>query len=447
MSLKKKLLKNGIATGFQKLVKVLEQLLLVPFFISAWGAAYYGEWLTLTIIPSVLAFADLGFGSAAANGFVIRYVSGDKQNAADYRRTGLTVITLMVSAGMLISVITMFVLDKTGVFHKSLIKSDQAIISVSAMILSRLLSFYNQLSESYYRAERRASLSINLLTLNSLLLLAGGGLVLFLGGGVVIFSICQFFISLIFVIFYSKRGSSLLRFEASLSGRFNKVFLKEIMGKGVGYLMSPVWQAIFFQGTTLAVRVTLGPQAVAIFNTARTLSRSINQVFTMVNNSVFPELQYEINNGNKLVARRLFLMSVFGVLIISVVGSLLLWFIGPWFYQIWTSNQLKVPSNVWLFFVIGILFNAVWFTAGMVFRVFNNPYPLAVGGVFASLISVGISYFLSKKIGLEGAALGGLMMDIIMAVYILPKSFKIMKITNTDIIDMYSYVKLLRTKN
>ena len=70
MSLKKRLVNNGLASILQKGVRVLEELFLVPFFISAWGAAYYGEWLTLTIIPSVIAFSDLGFGTAAANSFV-----------------------------------------------------------------------------------------------------------------------------------------------------------------------------------------------------------------------------------------------------------------------------------------------------------------------------------------------------------------------------------------
>ena len=73
MTLKKRLLKNGLASVFQKGVRVLEQLFLVPFFITAWGAAYYGEWLTLTIIPSVIAFSDLGFGTASANSFVLSY--------------------------------------------------------------------------------------------------------------------------------------------------------------------------------------------------------------------------------------------------------------------------------------------------------------------------------------------------------------------------------------
>ena len=67
MSLKRNLLENSFASFFQKGVIVLDKLFLVPFFIQYWGVEYYGEWLTLTIVPSFLAFSQLGFGNAASN--------------------------------------------------------------------------------------------------------------------------------------------------------------------------------------------------------------------------------------------------------------------------------------------------------------------------------------------------------------------------------------------
>ena len=75
-SVRRNILSNGLANILSKTVRVAEQLLLVPFFLSAWGAAYYGEWLTLTIIPSVLAFAELGVGTSSCNAFVLSYSAG-----------------------------------------------------------------------------------------------------------------------------------------------------------------------------------------------------------------------------------------------------------------------------------------------------------------------------------------------------------------------------------
>ena len=89
--LAKGIIGNGLAQITMKVIHALDQLLLIPFFLTAWGATYYGEWVTLSIIPSVLGFSDLGIGSAASNSFVLAYVSGKKQQAANLRKIGLVI--------------------------------------------------------------------------------------------------------------------------------------------------------------------------------------------------------------------------------------------------------------------------------------------------------------------------------------------------------------------
>lgn len=451
MSIAKNLLKNGLATGVQKLVKVLEQLVLVPFFISAWGVNYYGEWLTLTIIPSILAFSDLGFGSAAANSFVLRYAAGDKKGAADIAKTGFAIISGMIVAGTVISFVAMIIAAHYHVFDRSLITTNDAIWSVSTLILARLIAFYTQLFEAYFRAARKAALSINWVTANSIFNILTGILVLVLGYGIVTFALAQLLVSLVFIFFYGRKGAAILGLFKEVKGEIRKEEIKVITGKGLGYLMSPVWQAIYFQGTTFVVRLTLGPGAVTIFNTVRTLSRSVNQLYSMVNATVFPELQYEVGAGNVQNAHKLFRVSVLGVFLIALLGALFLWLFGSWFYQIWTHNQLQVPSAMWNIFIVGILFNAIWWTAGMVFRAVNKPYQFAVVGVIASLLAVISSYFLSKKMGIIGASLGSLVLEIVMALYVLPVSCKLLGMSVIDLLkngksDLLEFKKLPRRK-
>ena len=288
MSLKKRLVNNGLASILSKGVRVLEQLFLVPFFIAAWGAAYYGEWITLTIIPSVMAFSNLGFGSAAANSLVLTYASGNKQKAANICKTGFYIITIMVLIAIVLGAIAIYVLDIFHVFDKSLIDSQDAILAVSILIIARLLNFYDQLIESFYRAAQRAALSINLLTIRAALNLAAGLFVLLLEYGIVAFAISQLIVTVLFSILYWLKGRSVLGLYKNYTGTKDAVILKGITTKGLSYLMLPVWQIIYFQGTTFVVRIVLGPEAVAIFNTARTLSRSLNQLLYLVEPTVFP---------------------------------------------------------------------------------------------------------------------------------------------------------------
>jgi O-antigen/teichoic acid export membrane protein len=429
MSLKKRLLNNGLASILQKGVRVLEQLFLVPFFISAWGAAYYGEWLTLTIIPSVIAFSNLGFGTAAANSFVLSYAADKKQEAANTSKTGMYIISIMISIAMLISIITIIILNHFNVFEKSLINKQDAIIAVSILILACLLNFYNQLIESYYRAAQKAALSINLLTIKAASNLGAGLLVLLLGYGVVEFAVSQLVVIILFNIFYYFKGKKVLDLFKTFKGRKDKKILKDITQKGLGYLMSPIWQSIYFQGTTFVVRIVLGPEAVAIFNTVRTLSRSVNQLLNIISSSIFPELQYEIGQGNNEKAKKIYRFSIVSSFVIAFFGFLFLMFFGLWFYKLWTNNELIVPPLMWYIFVTSILFNAFWWSSEPVFRAKNEPYKFAFTGVIVAIVSVIFTYIFSKYLGLTGAALGALLLDILMAIIILPLSAKMLNMT------------------
>ena len=406
----------------------------MPFFISAWGSAYYGEWLTLTIIPSVIAFSDLGFGSAAASYFVLTYASGDKAGAANIAKSGFFVISLVVFGATVISGISLILLSYYNFFQNSLIDEHDVIISVSILILARLITFYSQLYEAKFRAARRAALSINLLSISSGLNIVAGLIVLSLGYGVIMFSLGQLIVAVVFTIYYCIKADMVLGLSKTEKGKLLKNDIRAITKKGFGYLLSPMWQVVYFQGTTFVVRLTLGPQAVAVFNTVRTLTRSVNQFYNMVNSTVFPELQYEIGTGNMAKAQKLFRISVIVVFLLSIVGALFLAIFGSWFYGVWTNNELIVPNDMWLIFIAGVLFNALWSTAAMVFRAVNKPYGFSIVAILSAIVSVLLSYWLSIKMGLTGAAIGSFALDLILAFYILPVSSKLMGISISNII-------------
>ena len=433
MSLKKNLIGNGIANGFQKIVRITEQLLLVPFFISSWGAAYYGEWLTLTIIPSVLAFSDLGFGSAAANSFVLKYAAGEKKDAADISTTGLVIISYAVIFGIILSALVLTITSYLGLFSKSLIPADQAIQALIMMISAKLIGFYSQLFESNFRAARKVALGINLLTIGSAVTIISGATVLVMKGGIVLFALSQLSVSILFNAYYWWKASVVLGLKNEVKGSYNKVYAKEIYSKGFGYLMSPMWQTMLFQGTTFVVRITLGPTAVAIFNTLRTLSRSVNQFYSMINSSVFPEIQFEIGAGRLDNARNLLFHAIRISFVFALLGVVFLSIFGLTLYNLWTNKELNPPILMWYIFLIGILLNAVWWTSVVVFRAMNKPYRFAIAGILSAAVAVICSYFFCRSFGLVGAALGSLVFEVLMMFYILPLSCKMIGLPLKDL--------------
>lgn len=425
MTLKKNILKNGFATVINKGIKIAEQLLLVPFFISAWGAAYYGEWLTLTIIPSIIGFSDLGFGTAASNSFILKYAANEKQEASNISKSGFLSVNIIVLVAMLISFLIIIILNYFKIFEKSIIPKQDAILAVVFLMIARVLGFYQPLNEAYFRAARKASFSINLLGLYSGINLVVGLLVLICKQGIVIYAFTNLVIAIVFNIFYTFMARKTLPIYKEYKGVVLKSDIKSIFHKGFGFLLSPVWQAIFFQGTTFVVRIVLGPIAVTIFNTVRTLTRAVNQANAMIIASVLPELQYEIGAGDLVKARKIFRIGLTVIMIIAIIGVVFLYFGGPWFYEIWTRKALNPPSMMWNIFISGIVFNAIWWMSSDVLIATNRPYDFTIAGIIASILAVMASYFLSILFGLTGAAIGSLLLDVLLFIFVLPRSCKI----------------------
>lgn len=428
---------NGIISIIQKIIRILDQLLLVPFFLTTWGAEYYGEWLTLSIIPSVLALADLGFGSAGSNSFVLAYASGNKQKAADINKSSFFTISISILIGIVLTIIILIIGNKSHLFEKSLIPVSDAMLAVTFIMAARLISFYSQLIEGYFRSARKAALGNLMISGQSASNIVVGICILMAGYKIVGYAISLLIVSIIFNIIYFIIGKGLIDLKG-FQGHILKKDIKQISTKGLGYMMNPIWQSLYFQGGTLVIRLTLGAESVAIFNTVRTVCRSVNQLYSIINASIFPDLQYEYGRGNTQIVHRLFRIAVLFSMMIGIIGSIFLTLFGNSLYQWWTKNLLIVPAPVWIIFMFGVLFNAIWWTSVVSYRITNQPYHFATISIIATLISISSSYFLSIHYGLTGATIGAILFDIIMMFYVLPDSCHLLGMKT---IDLFKHVK------
>ncbi|MPR32121.1 lipopolysaccharide biosynthesis protein [Salmonirosea aquatica] len=421
-SIRRNLIKNGIANSLKKFVNIGEQLALVPFLISSWGAPFYGEWITLTILPSVLSFTNVGIGSSAANLMVLRFANENVNGARSAAICGIKMITYTIFIALILSVVCIFILDKMHLFEKSLIPREDSILTLAILMSSRYIFFYQPIYDAYFRCSRKASMSINLLSVYSLSNLLTSFIVLYNHGGVVALSITNLCITSIFLISYSIIAENMIQglFERGSLVETYKSDIKTIITNGLGYLGSPLWQTIYFQGSTLVVRVVLGPTTVALYNTLRAMTRSANQLFGLIHDTVFSELQFEIGAGRLDKARKLFRICLGLTVFISIIGMIILAIFGPQLYNLWTQNLFNPPKTLWIIFIMGIGFNALWYTAGVVFFALNKTVNFAIICVTSSIFSVLFAYLLSVRFGILGAAIGAFSFDVILAVYVIP---------------------------
>lgn len=445
MAVKRNIILNGLGQLGNRLVRIAEQLLLVPFFLSVWGAAYYGEWLTISMIPSVLAFSDLGFGTAVSNSFVLAYSGEEKKRAADFYITGLVIITFTVLLGVLLSIIVISGAWKMDVLEKSVIDPSAIMISLALLMASRLTSFYMQLFEGFFRAKHKAATAFNLYTIEGFLRIGVGIITLLVGCDIVGFAFGQCAVAIVFNIFFAFGAIKLV--HDLPRGSFNKEIAIMTLKKGFGFMLTPIWQSIYMQGSTFVVRIVLGPIAVAIFNTVRTVCKSINALFSVVNGAIFPEVQIAYGKGDLKMARRIYVIAMQAVFIISIIGLAFLLFFGQDLYSWWTKNELQVENSIWYIFMLGIPLNALWWTAGTVFRAINKPTRFSIYGFIASTVSALLSWALAYPLGLMGAAIGFVAMDLIMLLLTIPLSNREIGVSFLDLFRFrYEDISILRRK-
>ena len=182
------------------------------------------------------------------------------------------------------------------------------------------------------------------------------------------------------------------------------------------------------------MRLVLGPVAVTIFNTVRTLIRSSSQAFAMLYNATYPDFQFELNAGKKEKAIKIFLGTLGANVLIAIVFVIGIGLFGETIYNIWTNKVLTVPVNVWVVFAASVLFYALWYTFSFIFEALNKPYTYTLASLVCDVIAIFVSWFLCLKFGLIGAALGNLSFDVLMCIYLLPIGAKVIEMSVFGII-------------
>jgi O-antigen/teichoic acid export membrane protein len=325
-----------------------------------------------------------------------------------------------VLGSILLSILIVFILYQFNAFESSIIPSNQAVIAVIILLISKIIGFYQQLFEAYFRAARKASLSINFTTFISVANILGGLLVLLTGGKVIQFAVVSLVVSIVLYPVYIVLAEKVLGLNKEAKGQYDKTLVKKLVQVGFGYFLAPIWQAVYYQGTTFVVRIVLGPIAVTVFNTARTLIRSSSHAFSMILNATYPDFQFELAAGRREKALVIFITTLGFNLLLALLFIIGIGFFGDYIYHVWTNHVLSVPFNVWMIFMISVLFYALWYTFSFIFEAINKPYTYTLASLICAIISVFISWILCTYIGVIGAAIGNLCFDVLMCFILLP---------------------------
>ena len=419
-SVRQRILHGLGANAFGQLVTVIVQLAGVPVLLYAWGAQLYGEWLILFAIPAYLSMTDLGFTQSACNEMTARVARGDCAGAvAVFQSIGVLVYVIGV-LGLLFTTAVVPWLPLADWLNFQAMDAGTAQWVLWLLAAQVLVTLPDGVTHAGFRAAGEYALHFCLHSIVRLLQFVGICITALAGGGplaaAAVFLGVRALATAAFALLVVRRH----RWLRHGTAHARRTELRRLLNPAMANMAIPLAQALNIQGMVLVVGALLGPLAVVVFSTLRTLTRLAMQMVMIVAKATEPELAAAHGTGNRYLLRRLFMHALRGGLWLALLAAGGLALFGGRVLELWTNGRVAMDAALFGWLLASAVASVLWFAALTVLKAANCHLRAASVYVLASAAAVGLAAALiSSTDSLVSAGLALLVMDASMALYTL----------------------------
>jgi O-antigen/teichoic acid export membrane protein len=414
-----------IASYISRFASTLIQLIQVPLFLHFWAAPVFGEWMILNALPNYLSFSNAGFGNVAGNEMQMAESRGDREGALRaFQSCWWLILGTLGAAGSLL-VAALWLLPVGRLLRVHAIAEQDARLIAAYLGLAVLLGQVETLLQSAYKCVGRYSYGSALDTGLTLAAFAATMIPVALG--------------------YGPRTAALVYAGGSAAGtlvlaacvrhdipwiRFGWQYaslaeLRRQAAPALAFMSFPLGMALNLQGTLIAVGYALGPVAVVVFGTARTVSRVALQMAQMINFSFEPEFAASFarrNTGLLRTLHRRACQMALGLSSLLVVATIA---VGPPLLHRWTQGKVPPSRGLLAVLLLVVVLYSLWSTSAAMLTATNRHGRVA--GIFlaSTSVTVALTWVLAARFGLLGAAWSLLLSELLMAAYVLPATLRL----------------------
>jgi O-antigen/teichoic acid export membrane protein len=202
--------------------------------------------------------------------------------------------------------------------------------------------------------------------------------------------------------------------------------IRPLVLPAIAFMAFPAGNALSVQGMVLAIGIVLGPVAVTVFSTIRTLTRFSFQITTVIAATIWPELSAAYGAQQWPVARKLHRHACQASLCFSVFSATSLLFCGEWIIRVWTHGRVTFDATLFRMLLLVVVANSVWYTSSVVPMAANRHEKLALFYLLGAAGSLGIADLLLQRFGLTGAALALLFFELVTGTYTVRRSLSML---------------------
>lgn len=385
-----------IANGFSRVIRIAEQLVLVPLLLAGWGIEIYGEWIALISIAMFVGIANFGIGHTAASEIVLQHARNDNAAATTTFVTSMlaTTFAIVVSLSLLIAIVS--VADIKLLVSIRALDSGDARLIIVVLSLAILFGFYSEPLGGVLNAAIGAAVPNFIYAATKAIEIGAIGTAIYFGARplsiaalMVLASLANVAIlvavSVVFVPWLSFRPSNFRLEVISQNARTAFGFFAIFVSFNIFGVHVP----------RLIVSHELGAIALAAFTIMMTYSRTARNAATMISQAMQVEVGRTWAGGDKERSGRLVEAMVNNALSAVVVLLAIELTMAPLVIPAWTHGQVTVDWKLLIALaavaLVGAYFDAIFIAAAALNRVgkiaiwYSTGLAAALGTSFAFL--------------------------------------------------------------
>jgi len=424
-----RLLRGVGATALYPIVTAVVQLVTVPVFLRFWGPRLYGEWLLLSTIPSYLALSDMGFGSVAGNEMTMRVAAGDRTGALRSFQSAWAMICGISGAIGTVTAGAVYLLPLRRWLNMSAMSPREFDGVLLLLIIYALGTLQTTLAASGFRCDGNYASGTLLLNLFRLVEALGSAAAVAFGTSplwVAAFLVVVRWSGQVLMCVVMKRRSPWIRWGWKDA---NAASVRRMARPAFAFMAFPIGNALSIQGLLLVVGTVLGPVAVAIFSTTRTLTRVGFMILETIRHSIWPELSIAFGGANWSYARKLHGKACQAALLLCATAVLFLAVFGQRIYVFWTHRTLTFDPVLFRILLVVVFADSLWYASAAATLACNAHQRIAGAFLVSTAVSLVLACVSMSRLGLVGPALALLAIDIPMTLYVLRSSLDVLQDT------------------
>lgn len=384
------------------------RILLIPLFLTAWGAEVYGEWLILSAVAGLFGLSDLGAQLYFVNRLTAAWAIDSRKEFQRLLSTGLLLFLLSSSALFICVVVLLMWAPFIPWLELQKINQDAAYLVLVFMAAKLLLLLPVGLFFGVYRALGAQATSVMYANLMLVIQFIASAFALRAGLGVEVLAMLEVIPLLVVlpIVLVGLRRRLPQDVKLFSLKNIDRKILREAISPSFHFLVIQASMAIMIQGSVIVIAKTLGPVEVAMFSAMRTISNVVARFLSMLSHSAWPEFTRLDKTGQKDKLSKLFQLILTLALLAGLVYLVLLNSFGKELYSLWLGD--KLPYNPSVMFLLGsfVVVTTLWTLGGHLLMATNQHKEYSRWQLPVNGLALVLCYFGASELGLEGAVFG-----------------------------------------